>query len=141
MIHYTLRCAQDDEFDAWFRNSADYDTQAEAGLIECPFCGSTKIEKAAMAPNIARTDRGEERSPRAMAMAMAAKLKEHIRDNFDYVGERFPEEARKIAAGDVDDRPIWGEATIEEARVMAEEGLPVAPLPPELAPTPPRKLN
>ncbi|MGE3143173.1 MAG: DUF1178 family protein [Hyphomonadaceae bacterium] len=141
MIHYSLRCEHGDEFEAWFRNSDDYETQNAAHQVACPYCGSTLIEKAPMAPNIARTDRERPLDRRAVAMAMAAKVKEHIRDNFDYVGERFPEEARKIAAGDMEDRPIWGEATVAEAKAMAEEGLPVAPLPAEIAPTPPKKLN
>lgn len=141
MIHYALRCDNGDEFEAWFRNSADYDEQAEKHLIECPHCGSTLIEKAPMAPNIARTDRDQAPSPRAVAMAMAAKVRETIREKFDYVGERFPDEARKIHNGQSEDRPIWGEATPEQAREMAEEGLPVSPLPPALAPTPPKKLN
>lgn len=141
MINYSLRCEHGDEFEAWFRSSADFDEQNAQDLVECPHCGSRAIEKAPMAPNVVRTDKSETPGPRAIAMAMAAKVREHIRDNFDYVGERFPQEARKIAAGDSDDRPIWGEATPDEAREMAEEGLPVAPLPAEIAPTPPKKLN
>jgi hypothetical protein len=140
MIHYALRCDAGDEFEAWFRNSTDYDEQAASGLIACPHCGSTHIEKAPMAPNI-QPSRKRAPSPRAVAMAMAAKVREHIRDNFDYVGESFAEEARKIHSGESDERPIWGEATPEQAREMVDEGLPVAPLPPALAPTPPKKLN
>jgi len=141
MILYALRCENGDEFEAWFANSAAYDVQAERGDLLCPICGSTQVEKAPMAPAVKRTDRGDAPSPRAVAMAMAAKVKEHIRDNFDYVGENFASEARKIHEGDIEDRPIWGEATPEDAKTMVEEGLPVSPLPPELAPTPPRKLN
>ncbi len=141
MIHYALRCDQGDEFEAWFRNSTDYDEQAASGLIECPHCGSTHIEKAPMAPNIQPSRNRAEPSPRAVAMAMAAKVKEHIRDNFDYVGERFADEARAIHNGETEERPIWGEATAEQVRAMAEEGVPAAPLPQELAPTPPKKLN
>jgi len=74
-------------------------------------------------------------------MTMAHKLREHVRDHFDYVGERFPDEARAIHDGDAEDRPIWGEATPEQAQAMADDGLPVAPLPAEIAPTPPKKLN
>lgn len=141
MIRYALRCAHGDEFEAWFASSGDYDRQEAARLIDCPFCGSTEVEKAPMAPNVIRTDRAAEASPRAMAMAMAQKVRETIRDSFDYVGERFPDEARRIHAGNADERPIWGEATPEQAKEMAEEGLPVSALPPELTPTPPTKLN
>jgi hypothetical protein len=141
MIRYSLRCDQGDEFEAWFRNSGDYDEQSASHLLECPHCGSSVIEKAPMAPNVISTKGREEPSPRAVAMAMAAKVREHIRDKFDYVGDKFAGEARKIADGVADDRPIWGEATPEEAKEMMEEGLPVAPLPDALAPTPPKKLN
>ncbi len=141
MIRYQLHCDQGDGFEAWFRSSADYDSQAAEGQIVCPHCGSTAVEKAPMAPAV-RTSRGrEQRAERAQVMAMAAKVREHIRDNFDYVGERFAEEARKIHSGEIADRPIWGEAAPEEARALIEEGAPVAPLPPGFAPTPPRKLN
>ncbi|MDX2238297.1 MAG: DUF1178 family protein [Hyphomonadaceae bacterium] len=141
MIRYALRCAMGDEFDAWFGSIADYDRQAAEGLVACPQCGSTSIEKAPMAPMVARKDRDAAPDPRAVAMAMAAQVKAHIQEKFDYVGERFADEARKIHYGDADERPIWGEATPDDARALVEEGVAVAPLPPDLAPTPPRKLN
>jgi hypothetical protein len=140
MIRYALMCENGDEFEGWFRSIADYDEQEEKGQVGCPVCGDTRVRKAPMAPAIA-SSKDVAPSPRAVAMAMAHKLREHVRDNFDYVGERFPEEARKIADGETEDRPIWGEATPEQAKAMVEEGLPVAPLPPEIAPTPPKKLN
>lgn len=140
MIRYALICENGDEFEAWFGSIADYDRQAEKGQIGCPVCGDARVSKAPMAPAIAR-GKDSEPSPRAVAMAMAHKLREHVRDNFDYVGDRFPEEARKMHDGAIEDRPIWGEATPEQAKAMADEGLPVAPLPSEIAPTPPKKLN
>lgn len=141
MIRYDLRCANGDEFDAWFGSIAAYDAQVEAGQIACPHCGSTKIEKAPMAPAV-RTSRAKEaQKERAVAMAMAAKVREHIKDNFDYVGDKFADEARKMHAGESVERAIWGEATPEQAKALAEEGVPAAPLPSELAPRPPSKLN
>lgn len=140
MIRYALTCSNGDEFEGWFGSIDDFDKQAEKRLIECPLCGDDNVRKAPMAPAVARS-REVEPSPRAIAMAVAHKLREHVRDNFDYVGERFPEEARKMHSGEAEDRPIWGEATVEQAKQMAEEGLPVAPLPAEIAPTPPRKVN
>jgi hypothetical protein len=96
-----------------------------------------------MAPAVIRgrgkTDDAQDH--RKVAMAMAQQVQAHIRDNYDYVGERFPQEARKMHEGEAEHRPIWGEATHEEARAMTEEGLPVAPLPPGLAPVPPKKVN
>lgn len=142
MIRYDLRCANGDEFDAWFGSISDYDKQAAAGLIECPHCASTKIEKAPMAPAVHTARKQTERKERAVAMAMAAKVREHIKDNFDYVGPRFADEARKMHEGEANERPIWGEATPEEAQALAEDGIPAAPLPPELSPaTPDKKLN
>jgi len=141
MIHYELRCANGDEFDAWFGSIADYDSQAERGLIECPHCGSTQVEKAPMAPAVRTSRSVERRKERAVAMAMAAKVREHIKDNFDYVGDKFADEARKMHAGESEERPIWGEATPEQARELADEGVPASPLPSELAPTPPTKVN
>jgi hypothetical protein len=141
MIRYELRCDQGDTFEVWFRNSADYDEQAASGMIICPSCGSIQVEKAPMAPAVRSSKKKAAGEERAQAMAMAAKVREHIRDNFDYVGERFADEARKIHDGSSEDRPIWGEATPVEARELAEEGVPVAPLPPALAPKEPKKVN
>lgn len=141
MIKYELRCAQEHGFEAWFRNSADYDKQAERRLVECPVCGSHEVEKAIMAPAIKRSDKGRSPDPERLFEAVAAKARAHIRENFDYVGDKFADEARKIADGDAADRPIWGEAKPEEAKALIEEGAPVAPLPPAFAPIPPRKVN
>jgi hypothetical protein len=142
MIRYDLRCGNGDEFEAWFGSIADYDKQAAAGLVECPFCGSKHVEKAPMAPAVVTGRAKAARAERAVAMAMAAKVREHIKDNFDYVGPKFADEARKMHAGEAEERAIWGEATPEEARELAEEGIPAAPLPPALAPqVAPKKVN
>lgn len=141
MIRYDLKCENGDEFEAWFGSIADYDKQAEAGLVECPHCGSKHVTKAPMAPAVQTSRKKSERSERAVAMAMAAKVREHIKDNFDYVGDKFADEARKMHAGESEERAIWGEATPEQARELAEEGIPASPLPPELAPVQPKKLN
>lgn len=133
MIKYALVCENEDEFEGWFDSSAAYDEQEAKGLVSCPICNSVKVRKAPMAPAVARN--------RESAAEIAAKVRAHIRDTFDYVGDSFADEARAIHEGDAPDRPIWGEATPDEAKAMAEEGLPVAPLPAPLAPVPPRKLN
>ena len=141
MIRYDLKCDNGDEFDAWFGSIADYDKQVETGLIECPHCGSTHVVKAPMAPAVRTARKKEAQKERAVAMAMAQKVREHIKDNFDYVGDKFADEARKMHDGESEERAIWGEATPEEAQALAEDGIPAAPLPSELAPTPPKKLN
>lgn len=141
MIRYDLRCENGDEFEAWFGSIADYDKQAEAGQVECPYCASKQVSKAPMAPSVVTGRQKDARKDRAVAMAMAAKVREHIKDNFDYVGDQFADEARKMHAGDAEERAIWGEATPEQAEQLAEEGIAAAPLPAPLAPTPPKKLN
>jgi hypothetical protein len=142
MIRYDLRCDKGDEFDAWFGSIADFDSQSEKGLIQCPHCGSPHVEKAPMAPAVVTGRSKDARKERAVAMAMAAKVRDHIKENFDYVGDKFADEARKMHDGEADERPIWGEATAEEARQLAEDGVPAAALPPEFSPLPPdKKLN
>ena len=141
MIKYDLKCDNGDEFEAWFGSIADYDKQADAGLVECPHCGSKHVTKAPMAPAVQTSRKQEARKERAVAMAMAAKVREHIKDNFDYVGDKFADEARKMHSGESEERAIWGEATPEEVRALEEDGVPASPLPPELAPTQPKKLN
>jgi hypothetical protein len=141
MIRYDLRCANGDEFEAWFGSIADYDKQALAGQVECPHCGSKHVEKAPMAPAVISGRAKDKQKERAVAMAMAAKVREHIKDNFEHVGDKFADEARKMHAGESEERAIWGEATPEQARELAEEGIPAAPLPPELAPVVDKKLN
>ncbi|MEZ5958017.1 MAG: DUF1178 family protein [Hyphomonadaceae bacterium] len=141
MIRYDLRCDNGDEFEAWFGSIADYDKQAEAGLVECPHCGSKHVTKAPMAPAVRTARKKAAQSERAVAMAMAAKVREHIKDNFDYVGDKFADEARKMHSGESEERAIWGEATPEQAQELADEGIPASPLPPELAPVQPKKLN
>ncbi|HWA01491.1 MAG TPA: DUF1178 family protein [Caulobacterales bacterium] len=141
MIRYDLKCANGDEFEAWFGSIADYDAQAAKGMIQCPICGDAHVSKAPMAPAVHTARAKAAREDKAVTMAMAAKVREHIKENFDYVGDKFADEARKMHDGETEERAIWGEATPAEARALAEDGVPVAPLPPELSPQPTKKLN
>ncbi len=140
MIRYALICECDHGFEAWFSNSAAFDEQNERDLIECPQCGSVGIRKAVMSPAVA-TSRKREASPQARLKAMAAQVKAHIRSHYDYVGEDFAAEARAIHAGDKPERLIYGETSPAESEALRDEGVPVAPLPDALAPTPPKKAN
>jgi len=155
MIRYSLRCERDHAFESWFQDSSAYDAQVKRKLVICPVCNSVTIEKAIMAPRIVGK-KGRERAEPAPAaptpapveapaaaagstpLLMAqerelrAKLKElrdHIVQNADNVGERFPNEARKMHYGDIEHRPIYGEASPEEARSLVDEGIEVSPLP------------
>ena len=134
MIRFSLACQDDHSFDGWFRNSEDFDKQKKRGLIACPECGSAKVEKALMAPAVS-TGRKRETMALAMnaeqkkAMAQLKALSEKMRENADYVGDKFAEEARKIHFGETDPRGIYGEATPEEAKGLAEDGVEFMPIP------------
>ena len=146
MIKYSLICTFDHEFEVWFSKSSDFEEQGPKGLIECPYCGSTKVEKAIMAPNIStsrKKDASAEKQAvaRKMMNAAAEKIRREIADNCDYVGEKFADEARAIHYGEKPERAIYGEATPREAAELSEEGVGVAPLPEILAPKPKSKQN
>jgi hypothetical protein len=158
MIRYALNCDRGHVFESWFANSAAYDKQAKRALVTCPVCGSAKVEKAMMAPRLARADAGSQpaappspapaqvaqtptpsvsaKTPVAMVSAaereLRQKLKElrdHVTKNASYVGQRFPEEARKIHYGEAEHRSIYGEASPDEAKALHEEGIEFHPLP------------
>ena len=154
MIHYNLRCKKGHAFESWFQSSSAYEQQERRKLVNCPICGSSDVERAIMAPRIA-SKKGRDTTPVEPAAAPApapeatspasptpllmtqerelrAKLKElrdHIVSNADNVGERFPNEARKMHYGDIEHRPIYGEASPDEARALIDEGVEVMPLP------------
>lgn len=129
MIKYQLRCAADHEFEGWFRDSADFDAQARDGLVECPACGSATVRKAVMAPAIAGRANARSDNMRRDIMQAMTRARDYVEKNFDYVGEKFPEEARKIHYGETEERGIYGEATGKEVKDLVEEGVPVAPMP------------
>lgn len=125
MILFQLRCGKDHHFDGWFRDNAAFDTQQAAGHIACPVCGDAEVEKAIMAPRLNRaTGQALDVPDMARAMRQAlGELRKSVEDNCDYVGERFPEEARKIHYGETETRAIYGEASSEQADELAEEGI------------------
>jgi hypothetical protein len=138
MIRYALRCAEDHSFDSWFQSAAAFDALAAKGLISCAICGGTEVTKALMAPRVAAA--GEETlvtappvrplsEPAHPAEQMLRALREHLAKNSTYVGGRFAQEARAIHMGDSEARAIHGEANLEEARALIEDGIEIAPLP------------
>jgi hypothetical protein len=152
MIRYSLHCDRGHSFESWFQSSSAYESQEKRKLVNCPVCGSAKVERSIMAPQIvskkgrdsrtndvpAPAQPSEVASPGSTPLLMAqerelrAKIKElrdHIVKNADNVGERFPNEARKMHYGDIEHRPIYGEASPDEARSLIEEGVEVSPLP------------
>ncbi|NOT42327.1 MAG: DUF1178 family protein [Alphaproteobacteria bacterium] len=128
MIRYQLVCPKDHSFEGWFRDSAAYDAQAKKGLLVCPTCNSKKIKKAPMAPAIAK--QAEQSAAQAKAMReWVTNIRKDVEKNAEYVGEKFPDEARAIHYGDAKERQIYGEATLDDAKELIEEGIPVAPIP------------
>ena len=134
MIVYNLRCRNAHEFEGWFRDSAAFDEQAQGGSLTCPVCDSRKVEKAIMAPAVSGAKKDAEGSAdeaKKMRQFMTG-LRQYVQQNADYVGANFAEETRKIHYGEADHRHIYGEASVEEAKELLEEGVDVAPLPPDL---------
>lgn len=144
MIVYDLKCGKGHVFEVWFGSSSDYDQQKKRGLLECPYCGDSTVEKALMAPNVAAKSNQKpdlparrsvgatgEHSPEQIKemLAKLAEMQRQVEESFDYVGEDFAEEARKIHFGETEERPIYGEVNLEEAKELKEEGIDVMPLP------------
>ena len=136
MIRYNLKCARAHEFEAWFRSSAAYDEQRRAGHVGCAVCGSTEVEKAVMAPALkvpaakAAPDLAPSLTkPASPGEAALAALRRKIETTSDYVGREFAAEARRIHDGEEAERAIWGEASLDDARALKDDGIPVAPIP------------
>ncbi len=146
MIKYNLICEQSHEFEVWFSKSSDFDAQAPKGLIECPYCGDIRVQKAIMAPNIS-TSRKKDAVAAAqshhlqMMNAMADKIRQGIKTQCDYVGDKFANEARAIHYGEKEKRGIYGQATAQEASDLKEEGVGFSSLPNALVPKPKQNLN
>ena len=133
MIVYNLRCRNAHEFEGWFKDSAGFDAQAKGGKVVCPVCNSKKVEKAIMAPAVSGAKKSNLTAAEAKQMRQfMTGLRKYVQDNADYVGPAFAEEARKIHYGETEHRHIYGEATMQEAKELVEEGVDVAPLPPDL---------
>jgi len=137
MIRYALVCENAHEFEGWFGSSGDFDDQAQRGLIGCPVCDSKAVAKQIMAPSVAGTKKTTDLPPQMRSMVMEAmgRVRKHVEDNFDYVGDAFADEARAIHEGRSEDRGIYGEATPAQIKSLTEDGVPIAAMPP----APPKK--
>ncbi|MBI1339795.1 DUF1178 family protein [bacterium] len=143
MIRYALVCDAEHAFEAWFASSGAYDDQSARSLIECPVCGSAEVRKQIMAPAVRSSRSAKEPGPEDLAR-IAAKVRAHIAETHEFVGDRFADEARAMFYGDVDHRPVWGEVNPDTAKELMEEGVPATPLPAPFAPPrppPPDKIN
>jgi len=139
MIKFTLECEAGHDFEGWFGNSKDFEAQVQRNLVSCPVCGSLKVEKALMAPSVS-TSRTKAKiqekinvatvnKSRQAMFAELKKMRDKITANAEDVGEKFPEEARKIHYGESEERGIYGEASPEDVKDLVEEGVKIAPLP------------
>jgi hypothetical protein len=142
MIKYALTCEHEHPFEGWFGSSADYDDQQARGLLECPVCGTAHVRKQIMAPAVVgakKTAPAAAPTPQMQAVMMEAlgQIRRHVEETFDDVGDAFAREARAIHEGRSEQRGIYGQATPQEVRGLVEDGVPVAPLPPE----PPKKTE
>jgi hypothetical protein len=147
MIHYALRCGQSHGFDGWFKDSASFEKQAKRGLIECPECGGTDVERALMAPAVAKRESlpvpiaapappaapasAEKAATVVPAKMLAAlqRMRAEVEKHCDYVGPDFADQARAMHRGEVEPKGIYGETTDEQAESLAEEGIEVAKIP------------
>ena len=132
MIKFSLKCGNNHEFDSWFGCNADYDKLSARGLVSCVVCGNIDIKKAIMAPRVPSKNRPGETplsAPASPAEQAVRDLRTRIEAGSDDVGNNFANEARKIHHGQVPERSIIGQAKIEDARALIEEGVPVVPLP------------
>jgi hypothetical protein len=133
MIVFDLQCRDGGEtFEAWFRSTADYEEQSEAGLVQCPVCQSANVGKAPMAPRLPR--KGGDQPLSRLAAIQAEMLKDSR-----WVGDRFTDTARAMHSGEIEPAQVHGNATLEQARSLVDDGIPVAPLP--LPVTPPNQVN
>jgi len=133
MIKYALACEAAHEFEGWFGSSDDFDSQLARGLVACPVCDTKAVAKQIMAPAVAGTKRDTPDLPapmRAMMMEALGRVRKHVEENFDDVGDAFAVEARAIHEGRSEDRGIYGEATPAEIKALTEDGVQVAPMPP-----------
>ncbi|MBO6539619.1 MAG: DUF1178 family protein [Rhizobiaceae bacterium] len=134
MIRFSLCCDHDHDFDGWFRDNADFDTQKKRGLVSCPVCNSAQVEKSLMAPSV-QTGRKREKvalglnAEQKQLMGKLKELADKVKQNADYVGDKFPEEARKIHFGEADPRGIYGEASPHDVKELLDDGVEIMPLP------------
>lgn len=136
MIKFSLACEKDHGFDGWFSSSDDYEKQLKRGLVTCPQCNSPKVGKTLMAPSVSTSRKKESMSVTSVNEAQRAvlaemkKLRDKVVENSEDVGQKFPEEARKIHYGETEARAIYGEASRDDVESLLDEGVEIVPLPP-----------
>lgn len=138
MIVFDLRCDEGCAvFEGWFDSSADFEGQYERGLVQCPYCGSAKVEKAPMAPRVSRA--GPSQGGAKDVLAEVAALQAKLLSNSEWVGSNLPDTARAMHLGEIEKRAVHGQASADEAKSLIDEGVPIMPLP--LPVVPPGQVN
>lgn len=152
MIKYALRCDGGHAFESWFRDGAAYDGLLARNELACPQCGTSKVDKAPMAPSIVKGRAAApvsepasppqvqpQPAPQPIAMMgpdernlreMVRNLHRKIAETSENVGSAFPQEARRIHEGEAPHRAIHGQASGAEVRALLEDGVPLMPIPP-----------
>ena len=130
MIVFNLICSHCDyTFEGWFDSSSAFESQKKRKLVNCPICESSSVKKALVAPNVGKKSNSKKITNKKTIASNINKIKKIVEENFDYVGDKFTEEAKKIKYGETEDRPIYGEATIEQTKELIDEDISVTPLP------------
>ncbi len=130
MIIFNLKCLVCEfEFEGFFENSLEYNRQKKKKLINCPSCDSHKIDKGLMAPNLTKKSNSKKNISKRTVASNISKLRKMVEKNFDYVGDKFTEEAKKIKYGETKERSIYGEATLEQTKELIDEEIDILPLP------------
>ena len=130
MIVFNLLCKTCGyKFEGWFDDSNSYNSQKRKNLVNCPSCNSSEITKGLVAPNISKKSNTKDKKLKKTIASNISKLKKIVEENFDYVGDKFTEEAKKIKYGEKKERAIYGEASLEQTKELIEEEIEVVPLP------------
>ena len=130
MIVFNLICFDCNyPFEGWFEDTSAFKSQKRRQLISCPNCDSSNIKKGLVAPNIGKKSNSKVTKNKKTIASNIKKIKKIVEENFEYVGEQFTDEAKKIKYGETDDRPIYGEATAEQTKELIEEDINITPLP------------
>ncbi len=130
MIVFNLICSDCNfPFEGWFDSTSDFQSQKRRKLLSCPNCDNTNIKKTLVAPNVAKKSNSKILKNKKTIASNIKKIKKIVEENFEYVGEKFTDEAKKIKYGETNDRPIYGEATIEQTKELIDEDISVTPLP------------
>jgi len=138
VIVFDLKCPEGCAvFEGWFSSGSDFAEQSERGLVQCPYCGSAEVGKAPMAPRVSRSDGSAIEAKDAIATLAAVQAR--LLSNSEWVGADLPETARAMHLGEMEQRPVHGQASPDEARSLIDEGVSILPLP--LPVVPPGQVN